>query len=291
MVAALLTVPWSTALIIYNDAVFESRSRYVALLLLLTSSLCGWWVGNSVLGNVFLLQLQRVDGAGWLLIATLSTSGALSAYWAGSQALSGVDEPWATLPTLIVALVVLAVQGSVTITLGLLGAPATPTVTQYTPAQNMGQDAFIITLLHTFVVVLPVLLFVHLSVGSGSEQLLSTLVICTPTLGLLGAAYRWVIRNASSHVYREIDARAGEKANEVAAVVDAEAEVWDRLKLQWTAAIHGPSELVGEPFLRVLAAHVRTQNFIGLVMLLPMVVGILAMAQERASGVTVSRRR
>jgi hypothetical protein len=57
------------------------------------------------------------------------------------------------------------------------------------------------------------------------------------------------------------------------------------LALGVAALVPGPGDR-----LRVLAAHAHNQNLIGVLLLVPLVVGGLALVQERSSGVRVPWR-
>jgi hypothetical protein len=288
-VAPVLFVPWCVALVATIDVDMLRHSPVVAIILVVTSSLCAWWAGNSLLNNVFLLRVRRVDPAGWVLVLLGAVATGLSAYWAGSQALIGRDHSWATLPSLVGALAVLAMQGALTVAIGRLAAPSAPTMTLYGLAHNLSQDALVIALLHTFAVVLPLVFLAHLNGGSGSDHLLNTLAVCVPALTLLGCAYRWTVKNNTSHVEREIDAKASDPAA-VSAAAKAESGARSRLMLQLTAARQGLPGPRRDRFLRVLSAHAHTQNFIGTLLLIPLIVGVLALIQERSSGTNVPRR-
>ena len=76
----------------------------------------------------------------------------------------------------------------------------------------------------------------------------------------------------------------------VETLVLAEARPWQRLRLQWDAARNGLPGPHNDRFLRVLAAHAYTQNLIGVLLLVPLVVGVLALVQERSSGIKVPWR-
>lgn len=286
---SLLLLPWCAALVGTADVGMLHQSPVISGVLLVTSALCGWWAGNSLLDNVYLLRLRRVDPPGWSTIGLGAVATGLSAYWAGSVALVGVEHPWATLPALLGALGVLTMAGILTTLIGRASAPPAPTVTLYGLTHNLAQDAIVLAVLHTFAVVLPVIFLVHVPAGVDADGVMTTLAVCAPLLTLLACGYRWTAKNNTSHVRREIHARAADPAM-VEALVLREARPWQRLRLQWTAARRGLPGPRQDRFLRVLAAHAHNQNLIGVLLLVPLLVGVLALVQERSSGVKVPWR-
>jgi hypothetical protein len=222
-----------------------------------------------------------------VILGGLSTG--LSAYWAASTAVVGPGHPWATLPGLLGALGVLVLQALLTTVLGRAAAPPARTVTLYGLAQNLTQDGLVIAVLHTFAVVLPVVFLVHVATRVGTTSILTTLALCVPLLTFVNSAYRWTAKNNTSHVLREIEGKASNRAA-VIAVVEAERRPDRRLRVQWTAARRGLPNPRMDRFLRVLAVHAYTQNLISALLLVPLIVGVLALIQERPSGIKVPGR-
>lgn len=289
LLAALLFLPWCAVLMGTASPDLLRQSPILSIVLVLTSALCAWWTGHSLLDNVFLLRLRRVDAVGWPVVVLGALATGLSAYWAASTALVGPGHPWATLPSLLGALGVLVLQALLTTVLGRAAAPPARTVTLYGLAQNLAQDSLVIAVLHTFAVVLPVVFLVHVAPRVGTTGLLTTLALCLPLLTFINSAYRWTAKNNTTHVLREIEGKASDKAA-VLALVEAERRADRRLRVQWTAARRGLPNPPMDRFLRVLSVHAHTQNLIGTLLLVPLIVGVLALLQERSSGINVPSR-
>jgi hypothetical protein len=249
------------------------------------------WSANTMVNNVGTLRGSRVDGPLWASAVAIAVSGLASGFVAGSAALAAdPSHVYTWFSGIATAAGLLAVNGAMAVLAGHLAASEREG-TRHGLTHDLVQDAGLMFLLYTIVLIIPATTLLHLPSNLGIwARFVATFAIVGPFLTYFLGPYKWQLETNLGHVDREIGTRSEDIAKTRSAV-QSERGLFRRNALIIRAAsgnLDGPPQ---HRFLRILNAHVRNQNAISNALLVVSLVGFLVLLGGKTTAAFAYLRR
>jgi len=167
-----------------------------------TSLLLGAVVWESVISNIARLNRQPATPATWSVAACLAILSVVNAYWLLGGVASGFDKPEPLAAALACAGLVVAVQMSAVVCLGIAAQPE-QLKTPYATWFNLFQDNLLFLGLVLVFSFIPLFVYRHTEPLSWTK-FLDTAVALGPVLGFTGAVLMLTLHNNREHLDRKI---------------------------------------------------------------------------------------
>ncbi len=254
--------------------------------------LLGLWSANTMVNNVAVLRDHQLDVPLWTATAAVAVSGFVSGFFVLTAALA--SEPmrvYTWFAGISTAAAILAIHAGLGVVAGNVVAIRGKGSTRHGLTHNLVQDGTLVALLYLVALVIPATTLLHLPPDLGYwARLIATFAIVGPFLTYFLGPYQWQLDTNLSHLRREIETRAEDKAV-TSGVVEAERKLIRRNAVLFRAARGGLGGPPQHRFLRTLGAHIRNQNAIGSAMVVLSIVGFLVVLGGKTTAAFAYLRR